>query len=97
MRRLADRLLKLPAPAHSVPAVTRQELVRAIIETIVALPVYRTYVDSRSPVPGPEDLRLLNGALADARGRGRSSAAALDMLEGACSRGRARCAGAFSN
>jgi (1->4)-alpha-D-glucan 1-alpha-D-glucosylmutase len=63
--------------------VTRQELVRAIIETIVALPVYRTYVDSRSPVPGPEDLRLLSGALADARARGRSSAAALDMLEGA--------------
>jgi (1->4)-alpha-D-glucan 1-alpha-D-glucosylmutase len=83
VRRLADRLLKLPAPAHSVPAVTRQELVRAIIETIVALPVYRTYVDSRSPVPGPEDLRLLSGALADARARGRSSAAALDMLEGA--------------
>jgi (1->4)-alpha-D-glucan 1-alpha-D-glucosylmutase len=83
VRRLADRLLKLPAPAHTVPAVTRQELVRAIIETIVALPVYRTYVDSRSPVPGPEDLRLLSGALADARARGRSSAAALDMLEGA--------------
>jgi (1->4)-alpha-D-glucan 1-alpha-D-glucosylmutase len=83
VRRLADRLLKLPAPAHTVPAVTRQELVRAIIETIVALPVYRTYVDSRSPVAGPEDLRLLHGALADARARGRSSAAALDMLEGA--------------
>jgi (1->4)-alpha-D-glucan 1-alpha-D-glucosylmutase len=83
VRRLADRLLKLPAPAHSVPAVTRQELVRAIIETIVALPVYRTYVDSRSPVAGPEDLRLLHGALANARARGRSSAVALDMLEGA--------------
>jgi (1->4)-alpha-D-glucan 1-alpha-D-glucosylmutase len=83
VHRLADRLLKLPAQAHSVPAVTRQELVRAIIETIVALPVYRTYVDSHSPFPGPEDLRLLKAALADARARGRSSAAALDLLEGA--------------
>ncbi|HUQ15612.1 MAG TPA: malto-oligosyltrehalose synthase [Gemmatimonadales bacterium] len=83
VHRLTDRLLKLPAQAHSVPAVTRQELVLAIIETIVALPVYRTYVDNRSPFPGPEDLRLLKAALADARARGRSSAAALDLLEGA--------------
>jgi (1->4)-alpha-D-glucan 1-alpha-D-glucosylmutase len=83
VRRLADRLLEVSAQAHSPPAVTRQELVRAIIETIVALPVYRTYVDGRSPLPGPEDLRLLEGALADARSRGRSSAAALDLLEGA--------------
>jgi (1->4)-alpha-D-glucan 1-alpha-D-glucosylmutase len=83
VRRLADRLLKLAGHPHSLPAVTRQELVRAIVETIVALPVYRTYVDGRSPVPDPEDLRLLEGAIADARTRGRSSAAALDLLEGA--------------
>jgi (1->4)-alpha-D-glucan 1-alpha-D-glucosylmutase len=83
VRRLADRLLRLAGHAHSLPAVTRQELFRAIVETIVALPVYRTYVDGRSPVPGPEDLRLLEGAIADARTRGRSSAAALDLLEGA--------------
>ncbi len=81
VRRLADRLLKVPAQAHSRSAVTPQELVRAIVETIVALPVYRTYVDGRSLIPGPEDLRLLEGALADARARGRSSAAALDLLE----------------
>jgi (1->4)-alpha-D-glucan 1-alpha-D-glucosylmutase len=83
VRRLADRLLKLAGHPHSLPAVTRQELSRAIVETIVALPVYRTYVDGRSPVPGPEDLRLLAGAIADARAHGRSSAAALDLLEGA--------------
>ena len=78
VRRLADRILKVPGQA--VPAVSRQELFRAIVETIVALPVYRTYVDGRSPVPDPEDLRLLEGAIADARTHGRSSAAALDLL-----------------
>jgi (1->4)-alpha-D-glucan 1-alpha-D-glucosylmutase len=83
LRRLADRLLKLSGPAHALPAVTRQELFRAIVETIVALPVYRTYLDGRSPLPAPEDLRLLEGAIADARTRGRSSAAALDLLEAA--------------
>ncbi len=53
---------------------------RAIVETIVALPVYRTYVDSRRPVASDEDRRLLEAALADARARGRSSPAALDLL-----------------
>ncbi len=83
VRRLADRLLKLAGPAYPQPAVSRQDLRRAIVETIVALPVYRTYIESRSPVPGPEDRRLLEGALAEARTRGRSSAAALDLLESA--------------
>ena len=83
VRRLADRLLKLAGPAHPLPELPRQELIRAIIETIIALPVYRTYVDSRSPEPGPEDRRLLEGALAEARIRGRSGAAALDLLESA--------------
>ena len=83
VRRLADRLLRHSGQAHALPVATRQELVRAIVETIVALPVYRTYMDGRSPLPGPEDLRLVQGAIADARTRGRSSAAALDLLEGA--------------
>jgi (1->4)-alpha-D-glucan 1-alpha-D-glucosylmutase len=80
-RRLADRLLKLAGPAHPLPEVPRRDLLRAVVETIVALPVYRTYIDSRSPVPGLEDRRLLQAALAEARARGRSGAAALDLLE----------------
>ena len=80
VRRLADRLLKRAGPGHPLPAVARGDLVRAIVETIVALPVYRTYVDSRRPVATGEDRRLLEEALADARARGRSSAAALDLL-----------------
>jgi len=82
-RRLADRLLKLAGPAHPAPEVPRQDLLRAVVETIVALPVYRTYVDGRAPVPGLEDQRLLEGALVEARSSGRSSAAALDLLESA--------------
>jgi (1->4)-alpha-D-glucan 1-alpha-D-glucosylmutase len=83
VHRLADRLLKLAGPADPLPVVPRRELFRAIVETMVALPVYRTYVDGRSPVLGPEDRQLLEGAIADARTRGRSSPAALDLLEGA--------------
>jgi (1->4)-alpha-D-glucan 1-alpha-D-glucosylmutase len=83
VRRLADRLLNLAGTADPLPAVPRQDLLRAIAETIVALPVYRTYIDGRSPAPGPEDRRLLEDALAEARIRGRSSAAALDLLESA--------------
>jgi (1->4)-alpha-D-glucan 1-alpha-D-glucosylmutase len=83
VRRLADRLLKLAGPAHPLPEVPRGDLLRAIVETIIALPVYRTYVDNRSPVPGPEDRRLLEGALADARARGRAGTAAFDLLESA--------------
>ncbi len=80
VRRLADRLLKVAGTGQYRPVVPRRDLVRAIVETIVALPVYRTYVDGRPAAPGPEDRRLLEGAIADARSRGRSSAAALDLL-----------------
>jgi (1->4)-alpha-D-glucan 1-alpha-D-glucosylmutase len=83
VRRLADRLLKLAGPASHLPAVSRRDLQRAIVDTFVALPVYRTYVDARTPVPGSPDRELLEGALQDARTRGRSSSAALDLLEAA--------------
>jgi (1->4)-alpha-D-glucan 1-alpha-D-glucosylmutase len=83
VRRLADRLLKLAGRGPTLPALPRRELIRAIVETIVALPVYRTYVDARSPTPGPEDRRLLEAAIAEARVRGRGTPAALDLLESA--------------
>ncbi|MGH7527923.1 MAG: malto-oligosyltrehalose synthase [Gemmatimonadales bacterium] len=83
VRRLADRLLKLAGPDRPLPAVPLHALARAIGETIVSLPVYRTYVDPRSPVPEGEDRRLLDAALADARSRGRAPAVALDLLEAA--------------
>jgi len=81
VRRLAERLRRLGAarPEALLPSVPA--LARAITETIVALPVYRTYVDDRSPVPSGEDHRLLRDALREARARGRAAAPALDLLE----------------
>ena len=80
VRRLADRLLRMETPGPRIPV---HALARAITETIVALPVYRTYVDQRSPIPTGEDRRLLSGAVAEARARGRAGAGALDLLESA--------------
>jgi len=82
VRRLAERLQRLaPAPPPAGRPVPVRVLARAITETIVALPVYRTYVDERAPAA--EDRRLLEAALAEARARGRAEAAALDLLEAA--------------
>ncbi len=78
--RLADRLIRLARPEDLPQPVTRQDLRRAIVDTIVALPVYRTYVDGRAPEPGPEDRRLLEDAIAQARLQAPGTAAALDLL-----------------
>ena len=83
VRRLAERLHRLGAARPDAPLPPVSALARAITETIVALPVYRTYVDERTPVPTGEDRRLLEGALAAARARGRAAAPALDLLEAA--------------
>lgn len=83
VRRLAGRLLKLAGPDRPLPAVPIAALARAIVETIVALPVYRTYVDERAPLAQGEDRRLLEAALAEARRRGRARSEALDLLEAA--------------
>jgi (1->4)-alpha-D-glucan 1-alpha-D-glucosylmutase len=80
VRRLADRLLNVAGDGRFRPVVPRRDLIRAIAEAIVALPVYRTYVDGRSASRAPEDRRLLEGAIAEARRHGRSSGAALDLL-----------------
>jgi (1->4)-alpha-D-glucan 1-alpha-D-glucosylmutase len=86
VRRLAHRLLRISARGVGPPLVPH-ELATAIVETIVYLPVYRTYVDDRRPEPGPEDRALMERALAAARasGRagGRASPRALDLLAGA--------------
>ncbi|HYC32422.1 MAG TPA: malto-oligosyltrehalose synthase, partial [Gemmatimonadales bacterium] len=83
VRRLAQRLLKLAGPDRPLPGVTVTALARAIVDTIAALPVYRTYMDERSPRPGPEDRELLVRALDDARAHGRAASEALDLLAAA--------------
>ncbi|HEU5040091.1 MAG TPA: hypothetical protein VFT84_04675, partial [Gemmatimonadales bacterium] len=83
VRRLAERLLKLAGPDRPLAGLSLGALGRAIVDTIAALPVYRTYVDERRPVPEGHDRRLLEDALADARARGRPPAEALDLLAAA--------------
>ncbi|HEX5386042.1 MAG TPA: malto-oligosyltrehalose synthase [Gemmatimonadales bacterium] len=83
VRRLAQRLHRLAAIARPLGRVPVHELTRAVVDTIVYLPVYRTYIDERHPVPAGEDLALLEQALAAARARGRASAAAFAVLAGA--------------
>ena len=56
---------------------------RALVEVIVCLPVYRTYVDGRPETPDAEDKRILRAALDGARSRGRADPGALDMVEAA--------------
>jgi (1->4)-alpha-D-glucan 1-alpha-D-glucosylmutase len=80
VRRLAERLAKLAGPDRPRPGVGVGALGRAIVDTIAALRVYRTYIDERSPVPGPDDRALLVQALDEARARGRARSEALDLL-----------------
>lgn len=61
--------------------LSQTELETALEETIVALPVYRTYVDGLAPQGDAEDRALLAAALADARRAGRARPAALDAVE----------------
>jgi (1->4)-alpha-D-glucan 1-alpha-D-glucosylmutase len=82
VRRLAQRLLRI-APAGLTPPLVPHELTAAIMETIVHLPVYRTYLDDRRPEPGPDDRPRLERALAAARAGGRATPRALDVLAGA--------------
>src|SRR6185437_13309340 len=53
VRQLTERLLRLGAPDGSPVRLRRHDLASAIVETIVHLPVYRTYVDDRRPEPSP--------------------------------------------
>src|SRR4029453_6745993 len=80
VRRLADRLLRLPRPGTSAPALPRHDLARAITEAMVYLPVYRTYVDDRRGEIAQADRGLLEDSLAAARRGGRASPAAFDAL-----------------
>ena len=82
VRRLAHRLLRICPRVGSQP-LGLHELATAIAEAIVFLPVYRTYVDDRHPVPEGEDRVLLERALAAARAAGRATPRGLDLLAGA--------------
>jgi (1->4)-alpha-D-glucan 1-alpha-D-glucosylmutase len=53
-----------------------------IVQFIAAMPVYRTYVDGRSPAPHPDDVAVTNRTVERARGRTDAKAAmpAVEMI-----------------
>ena len=79
VRAVAHRLLRLVRGSIPVP-FSLHTLMRAIVETIVYLPVYRTYVSSRQPEPGASERVYLEAAIEDARRNRRADGRALDAL-----------------
>ncbi len=61
-------------------ALTRHDLAEAIVELMVALPVYRTYVESSQSTLGDADRRYVEAALQGARRSGRAATEAIDFL-----------------
>jgi (1->4)-alpha-D-glucan 1-alpha-D-glucosylmutase len=53
--------------AASAPGIARSPLADGIIQFIAALPVYRTYLDGRPACPHPEDIAMIDRAVANAR------------------------------
>ncbi|MDQ2669582.1 MAG: malto-oligosyltrehalose synthase, partial [Gemmatimonadota bacterium] len=80
VRRSAERRQRLARGAGRADDAALPALMRAITETIVYLPVYRTYVDSRRPLPEGDDRAILERTLTDTRERGRAAPGALDLI-----------------
>jgi (1->4)-alpha-D-glucan 1-alpha-D-glucosylmutase len=79
--RLAGYLLRL---AHYDPqnaGLTQSECVAAIVEFVVALPVYRTYIGNHDTAVGDRDRRYIETALHRARKTERAAPEAFDVLE----------------
>jgi (1->4)-alpha-D-glucan 1-alpha-D-glucosylmutase len=69
-----------PALSWERREISKAELVDAIVEVIVALPVYRTYVDSRNRALAGADRRFVEVAIEAARASGRAAPEAIDVL-----------------
>ncbi len=82
VRRLS-RLLERFARCSTQTPLDADALTQAIMEALVALPVYRTYLDSERLVYRKEDRAILMQALAEARRAGRADGDALELLSGA--------------
>jgi (1->4)-alpha-D-glucan 1-alpha-D-glucosylmutase len=81
--RAANASSSLESPQFSGPLqqpLTKAELVDAIVEVIVALPVYRTYIDSQQCVISDADRHYLEAALAQAIQSGRAVPEAVRLL-----------------
>jgi (1->4)-alpha-D-glucan 1-alpha-D-glucosylmutase len=64
----------------SLPGLTKRDMVDAIVEVIVALPVYRTYVVSSQTTVSGADRQYVETALQDALRNGRAAPAAIGFL-----------------
>ncbi|MBI1311155.1 malto-oligosyltrehalose synthase [bacterium] len=78
--RLADLLLRITRRDEKTNALTEQQLVRAIVEVVVGLPVYRTYVDDRTAEISAADRRWIETALTRARLSERADSEAVAFL-----------------
>jgi (1->4)-alpha-D-glucan 1-alpha-D-glucosylmutase len=70
----------LTAPPWERRSLSDAELIDAIVEVVVALPVYRTYVDSKHRALSDADRHVVEAAIAGARKSGRVSPEAIDFL-----------------
>ncbi len=79
LSRLAERFARCSAQTSP----DTDALTQAIVEVLVALPVYRTYLDPERLVYRAEDRAILTQALSEARRAGRAEHAALELLSSA--------------
>ena len=77
--RLADIVVRMVRETDETTSLSQQEVVDAIVEVAVALPIYRTYVGDDG-VLSTTDRRYVEIALARARRTQRATAPALDCL-----------------
>jgi (1->4)-alpha-D-glucan 1-alpha-D-glucosylmutase len=68
VRRLTDLLVEVCEAQRRYRDFTRWDLRAALVEVLVAFPLYRTYVQPGLPVSGP-DARVVEGVLADVTAR----------------------------
>ena len=80
VRSAAERLQRIARGAGRSDGADLAPLMRAVAETLIYLPVYRTYMDARNPVPEGADLEVLRRTLAETRERGRATPEALAIV-----------------
>jgi (1->4)-alpha-D-glucan 1-alpha-D-glucosylmutase len=83
VRSAAERLQRIARGAGRTGGAELAPLMRAVTETLIYLPVYRTYMDARNPLPEGADLDVLRRTLAETRERGRATSEALAIVEDA--------------
>ncbi|MCA9115062.1 MAG: malto-oligosyltrehalose synthase [Planctomycetaceae bacterium] len=79
--RLADILHRIVSHQPGHESLTERDCVDAIVEVVVGLPVYRTYLDAKNPRLSRSEKRHLTRAFSRARRSQRASPEAMEVLE----------------